>query len=460
MRSPVNTDREIYALKAESARYERAVSKARGLSVLVYPNGCKTFVLRYVAPNGARRRLPLGDYPALSLADARLKATRLRIDVVDGKDPAGERARARAQARTGETVQDLADGYFKAAAIGLHGGRKRPLRPDTLKRQKGLWSHHVRAVLGSRRYREIRRADVRQFMQGLVLEGRLSASSIAAIGDVLRAVFAYALHEDLVEANPTAGLVRPITPEPRSRTFTDDALAKVLRALIDASDPAEGREDPYARMGPHMALGLRFLLLTLTRRTEAAGARWSEIDLAAKTWAIPGARSKNRRIHMVPLSRQALEVLSAARKLLGANEEGYVFPSPANSEAHLDPHAMTRAVTRICARLNLTRCSPHDFRRTGATTLTGERYRVRRFIVGKVLGHTAQDGAAVTAVYDRNDYLAEKREALDAWGRHLEALLALGPGKRRGADAARLSTQDLRPVVLKQLGGSPLATVD
>ena len=436
MRRPVNTDREVYALKAESARYERAVSKARGLSVLVYPNGCKTFVMRYVAPNGARRRMALGDYPALSLADARLKATRLRIDVVDGKDPAGERARARVEARTGETLEELANGYFKAAKVGLHGGRRRPLRPDTLARQSGLWSRHIHPVLGSRRYREIRRADVRSFMQGLVLEGRLSPSSIASIGDVLRAVFAYALHEDRVDVNPTTGLVRPITPESRSRIFTDGALANILCALVDASNAEEGREDPYARMGPHMALGLRFLLLTLTRRTEAAGTRWSEIDLNSRTWAIPGARTKNRRIHMVPLSRQALEVLQAARTLPGATEDGYVFPSPANSAAHLDPHAMTRAVSRICSRFNLPPGSPHDFRRTGATTLTGERYGVRRFIVGMVLGHTAHDGAAVTGVYDRNDYLAEKRRALDAWGLHLEALVARSSSTPRGAAAA------------------------
>ena len=434
MRRPVNTDREVYALKAESARYERAVSKARGLSVLVYPNGCKTFVIRYVAPNGARRRLALGDYPALSLADARLKATRIRIDIVDGKDPAGERARARVEARTGDTLEELANGYFKAARVGLHGGRRRPLRPGTLTRQNGLWSRHIHPVLGNRRYREIRRADVRSFMQGLVLEGRLSPSSIASIGDVLRAVFAYALHEDLVEANPTNGLVRPIAPESRSRIFSDEALAKLLGALMDASNPGEGREDPYARMGAHMALGLRFLLLTLTRRTEAAGACWTEIDLSSRTWSIPGARTKNRRVHVVPLSPQALEVLQAARRLPGASEEGYVFPSPLGSASHLDPHAMTRAVNRVCSRLKLPPASPHDFRRTGATTLTGERYGVRRFIVGKVLGHTAHDGAAVTSVYDRNDYLADKRRALEAWGRHLETLTASIERRPRGED--------------------------
>ncbi len=77
MSRTITTDRELYALKPEPARYERAVGKARGLSVLGHPNGRKIFVLRYVAKIGARRRLPLGDYAALSLAEARLKAQAL-----------------------------------------------------------------------------------------------------------------------------------------------------------------------------------------------------------------------------------------------------------------------------------------------------------------------------------------------------------------------------------------------
>jgi hypothetical protein len=202
----INTDRELYALKPEAARYERAVTKARGLSVLVYPNGTKSFVVRYVATNGARRRLPIGDYPGLSLAEARLKASAVRLEVVDGEDPAAKRVAARTQARFGETLEDLAEGYWKAAALGLHGGRKRPLRPATLERQKGLWLKHVKPAPGARPFRDIRRADVRGFMEGFVRKGGLSASSIAAIGDVLRALFTYALHEDMVEGNPTLGL--------------------------------------------------------------------------------------------------------------------------------------------------------------------------------------------------------------------------------------------------------------
>lgn len=426
----VNTDRELAGLKPEPARYERAVTKARGLSVLVYPNGCKSFVVRYRAMNGRRRRLLLGDYPGLGLADARLKAQGLRIDVVAGKDPAGERATARARARLGRTLGELAEGYWSAARLGLHGGRRRPLRAETIERQQGLWRRHIEPTFGRRTYEDLKRADIRQFMEGLVRQGRLSPSSIASVGDVLRALFAYALHNDLVEANPTLGLTRPIIPQSRTRLFSEEGLRAIVRALLDASCSAGGREDPYARMGPHMALCLRFLILTFTRRSEAAGARWSELDLATAVWTIPGSRTKNRQVHVVPLSTQALAVLAAARELrvVGGCDDDYVFPSPSKPGAHVETHAMTRAVKRLCERFDLPAGSPHDFRRTGATLMTSERFGFRRFMVGKVLGHTSNDGAAVTAIYDRNDYLPEKRQVLSAWGLYIESL-EVAPGE-------------------------------
>jgi integrase len=167
-----------------------------------------------------------------------------------------------------------------------------------------------------------------------------------------------------------------------------------------------------------MALALRFLILTLTRRTEVAGARRSEVDLKAALWTIPAERAKSKRTHVVPLSPEAVEVLEAAMQVPSAGG-GFIFPSPADAERHLDPHAMTRAVARLCKRLKVPAGSPHDFRRSGATTLTGEAYGFRRFVVGKVLGHNAQDGAAVTSVYDRNEYLSDKRAALEAWAGHV-----------------------------------------
>lgn len=165
-----------------------------------------------------------------------------------------------------------------------------------------------------------------------------------------------------------------------------------------------------------MALAIQLLMLTLTRRNEVAGARKEEFDLDAAVWVIPAERAKANHQHVVPLSPQALDVLAAAYAL--DPNSAFVFPSPRVAGQCIDEQAITRTFSRIFKRMKLPLRSPHDVRRTGATTLTG-RYGVTRFIVGLVLGHPPKDGAAVTAVYDRYTYVPEKRDALAKWADHL-----------------------------------------
>ena len=257
-------------------------------------------------------------------------------------------------------------------------------------------------------------------MRNLVMESGLSAASVAGVGSLLQSILQYAVNEERLEANPAIGLAQPLAIPSRERMFSDEGLALLWRTTGNAMGP-RGREgaDKSARLELEMALALRFLMLTLTRRTETAGARWDEIDMAAGLWTIPSARAKAHHLHVVPLSSAALEVLRLARAL--HSDSPYVFPSTQVINAHLDPHAVTRAVSRICARHKIAAGSPHDIRRSGATTLVA-RYGVSRLVVGFLLGHTAKEGASVTSIYDRHSYIPEKRSALEQWAEHLQAL--------------------------------------
>ena len=115
----VTTDRQISALKPLSKVYEVAIGDARGLYVRVFPTGTRNFELRYTCDTGARRRLGIGTWPALSLAQARARAGENRVAVQDGSDPAAERAQRRLEARTGESLAELAESYWSAAKRGL-----------------------------------------------------------------------------------------------------------------------------------------------------------------------------------------------------------------------------------------------------------------------------------------------------------------------------------------------------
>ena len=422
----ITTDRQVAALRPANKPYEVTIEGTRGLAIRVFPTGTKAFEFRYVALGGKRRRLPLGSYPGLRLVDAREKADALRVGVVDGADPAAERAAARAAARTGETLDELFTAYQAAAAKGLHGGRGRPKTAKVLTVEESRWRLHVRPKLGTRKFTELTRGDIKSFMRELA-SGEMSPASVASIGGSLRAVLAFAVFEDRLDVNPAAGLTRPLEPPTRERMFSDDGITKIWRALALASKPrvkGEDRLDKAARLESSTALALRFTLLTLCRRGEAAGARWSEIDEKARVWTIPGERAKARRPHVVPLSTPALAVLEEARPL---SDSPFIFPAPEDATRHLPPDAMTLALTRICSRQDVPHGSPHDFRRSGATTLAAI-YQTPGFIVSLLLGHAATDGAAaITSVYNRFDYAPQQRAALDVWGEHV---VALGEGRK------------------------------
>lgn len=437
-RPPVTADRQISALRPDAKPYEISVGGARGLALRVFPTGTKSFEFRYVALNGRRRRLPLGNYPGLALAAARKIAGELQVAVTSGGDPAAERAAEKLAARTGDTLAELAEAYFAAAAKGLHGGRGRPKRDLTIKVERNRYSRHIAPALGARKFSEIKRTDIKTFMRDRAASTRLAADTVASIGGTLSAIFAFAVYEERMEANPATGLTRPLALRSRDRTFNDDTIKSLWAALEAVSTFAaptrlpKSRRSPEASSGPPrasadlvVALSLKFALLTLARRNDVASARWEEIDIRRGTWTIPASRFKGGRIHVIPLSPPALAVLEEARALPGSGGD-VVFPSPLNPDPtpekppkSITPSALTRALTRTLSDLGLPHGSPHDFRRAGATTLTGERFGIRRFIVGLVLGHSIHDGAAITAVYDRNDYLAEKRNALQIWGSHV-----------------------------------------
>jgi len=142
-----------------------------------------------------------------------------------------------------------------------------------------------------------------------------------------------------------------------------------------------------------------------------------------------GERSKSGRTEVKPLSAEALAIMDAAAacaaSLFGRRSSKFVFPCLTDPTTYLDPGQVTRAIKRLCKRLAIPHGSPPDFCRSGATTLTDEKYGFSRFIVSKILGHKikdSRDGAAVTEIYDLNEYLPQKQAALDAWAKHIKEL--------------------------------------
>lgn len=398
----------------EGKRVELRDDKEPGLIFRVTPNGIRTWSVRYRNAAGDHRRKSLGKFPVIGLSKARELARKAKGEVAVGIDPVAVDKELKAEERRKRlhTIAGLAEAYFEAATAGTHrgGDEAKPKRPGTIAEERRVFDKLVKPKFGDRAVATLTRAEIRDFV---TLQGRKAASNGRHCRNIIRQMMAYAVREGVIDLNPALDIAVTM-PTARQRVLNDSELQKVWKAW-DASEAL-------------MSVALRMAAVTLQRGGEVVGMRWDEIDRPAKTWRIPAARMKGKRTHLVPLSDLALKLLDEAARLTAGNGSEYVFASPRledGEDGHIDRRAFSRAMARLISDLKLPQASPHDLRRTGATIMTSERLGVARFIVSQVLAHAGDTGggAAVTGQhYDVNDYLREKRKALDAWADLLVAI--------------------------------------
>jgi integrase len=259
----------------------------------------------------------------------------------------------------------------------------------------------VLPVIGDLRIDTIARRDIVLLLDAIRDRGAAVLANRALA--ITRRMFAFAVERGAIKASPFAG-VRASRETPRARTLSDDEL----RRLWAATAPASPRIEPPTR------LALRLLLLTGARATEVCGASWDEVNTEAAEWVVPAARTKNGREHRIPLSEPAMELVQEAATL---REGDWLLPA-ARGEGHLTTWGILQAVQRILGP----GVTVHDLRRTTATGL--QRLGIRLEVTEAVLNHVSGTRAGVVGIYQRHDWGAEKRAALDAWAWHILALAA------------------------------------
>jgi integrase len=384
------TDRKIAGLKPSGKQIDYFDRSFPGFGVRVSQTGRKTFILMYRNAERTFKRSTLGTYgthdPDIGLAKARELARKELDKVTIGRDPAAERKKARAH-----TFAALTDLYLER-----HAKRhKRSWRDDArrLRRLRPLW--------GSRAVVSIRRADVRELLEGIVDQGhKVEANRTLAL---IRKVLNFAVEQEWIDANPAGTMRAPGGREgSRSRVLTADELKQVWEYLqLPAPEDAKPIDQRHWRLTRG---ALRLRLVTAQRGREVLNLRWTDVEGA--WWTIPPEISKNGLAHRVPLTPMAREVLDGLKA--DAAENDYLFTGIRG----------TRHRSGTLDNLTIADLRPHDFRRTAATLMTGA--GIPRLVVAKVLNH-AEKG--ITAVYDRSSYDSEKRVALETWERTLTAIL-------------------------------------
>lgn len=386
-------------------------TKEPGLCLRVSPAGAKSWTYRYRLQSGQQRRVTLGKVLDISLAAARALVVARRASVASGGDPANEAKLARLAAveqRDRETVKDVGEWYFRECRKGRHRPNlKNPKRTSTIDNEYAYFDKFIVPAFGTQKLASLTRALIQGFVDDLADNQSSGAARQSRI--ILHGIFAFAQRHEVTDTNPVQ-FVTVSSYKPRERVLTDSELKTIWQTLTPPVDIAG------ACISTSVAYSVLLAMVTLQRRGEVTGMSLAEIDQDQRLWIIPSTRTKNHRTHTVPLSDLALELIDKALSVPSV-ESNFVFPSPRDADKPINPAAMTRAFGRMRNALDLGDIRPHDLRRTGATNLTSERLGFARFTVSKVLNHASDTGGAatVTGIYDQNEYLAEKRRALDAW---------------------------------------------
>ncbi len=392
-----------------------------GFGVRVTHDGHKTFTFLY-RMRGKKCRINLGTHPPLTLKVARDAAKVAWAEVQRGGDPrALETKTEGATGDTSLTVETLCEQYLSAP----DGGRRLRVA-STLPHYERLIKAEIVPVFGKRSPDEIARREVREWAERLGEEKPVVANRAFSI---MRRVYGWALGRDLVASIPFVGIQKPAIETPRDRVLTRDEIARVFVALRHER--------------PIIAALWELLFYTGVRPGTALSARWSDMKFDRKVWEVPitkrarGNPEGSGRPFVVPLSPQAIAVLDLLKPF--AAHSDFVFPGGSPRRASLDSErnlfSPQKSTQRIRTRTGIEDFMMRDIRRTVATGLA--ELGVSSTIISKVLDHTLPGESAVTPIYSRYEFLEEKRQALDSWGRHLAALVgAKVPAKKRGRRAS------------------------
>ena len=365
-----------------------------GFGVKVTPTGRKVFVVLYrTGGAGSRlRKYTIGPYGRVTLHQARVSAQKVFAARLEGRDLAAEKRAARKR-MTVDRVKDLLEAY-----IAQHVSQNRSARGTSqmLRRELASWS--------SRSIHEICKRDVIEVIAAVEQRGASVAANktLKAIKTFLR----WCVGRAVLDHSPAEGIPLPTKEVPRDRVLTDDELARVVIAARNIGGPYGGI--------------VELLALTGQRREEAARCVWEEIDFHSRTWTLPNLRTKNAKPHVVHLSDQAIAVLSQAKR------QGKLVFSVAGTHWFQD---FSNAKRELDALSGVNGWRLHDLRRTCVSGMAG--LGVAPHVADKILNHQSGSISGVAAVYQRHQFLAERKEALERWGTHVAQIVSDALMERR-----------------------------
>ena len=369
---------------------------AAGLYLEIAPSGGRWWRFAYRL-GGKRKLISLGVFPDVSLADARERREAARKLVASGVDPSAQRKAAKrdAEGRAANNFEVVArEWYAKQAKLWVPHHAS-----DVLRRLEA----NLFPDLGARPISEITAPDVLAAVR--MIEQRGAHDLAHRVLQVASQVFRYGVATGRCQRDPAPDLRGALTPHRggKQAAVKPDEIPDLLRAVAN-----------YDKIGDRQTmLALRLLALTFVRTGELIGADWTEFDLDGATWIVPADRMKMRTEHVVPLSRQALEVLKELRSLAGSSR--YVLPGR-NPDKPISNNTMLFALYRLGYKRRMT---GHGFRAIASTLLNESGFRAD--VIERQLAHCERND--VRGAYNRAEYLAERRAMMQRYADMLDSMV-------------------------------------
>ena len=354
-----------------------------GFGIKVTPTGRKVFIVLYrTGGAGSRlRKYTIGPYGRITLHQARIAAQKVFAARLDGRDLAAEKREAKRRL-VADRVEDLLETFI----------RQRLSQNRSVGEISRLLRREIGKPWAGRSIHEIGKRDVIEIVTAIAQRG-----APAAANKTLKSIKTYmnwCVGQAILKKSPADGIPFPSKEIARDRILSDKELADIILAA--------------RKMGGPYGCIVELLALTGQRREEVAQMQWGEMDFTKRVWTIPKSRTKNKKLHFVQLSDQALDVLKRQ------NQDGnFVF----SLLGHKPFRDFSKAKSELDQLSGVTAWRIHDLRRTCVTGMA--RIGVAPHVADKILNHQGGTISGVAAVYQRHEFNAERRDALEQWGAYV-----------------------------------------
>lgn len=378
------TVKQIDNLKPRETLYEKR--EGNGFGVRIYPSGTKKFFYTYLL-DGRKRRINLGEYPAISLAAAHSNFNNLHNKVQKGIDPLAEQQAS----VTAPTVRDLTKEF-----IEKHSKPKK----KTWREDERILNRYIDRRLGNKKAKDVTRREIKHLVDNLALTAPIQANRVLAC---VRKMFNYAIEAGILKHSPCSVISQPGGREHSKTRYLDDHEILTFLELLDKSTLSKTTVN-----------GLKLILFTGQRPGEVCGMHRDEIS--GRWWTIPGSRTKNGKEHKVYLNDFAYDIIGES--------SGFILPSYTKmgddfvASKGIHTTTLSQALRKQLTNWDMTKFTPHDLRRTCGSHLVALGFT--QFLVGHILNHTDQ---SITSVYNQYSYDKETQQAMEAWSHHLDALI-------------------------------------